>query len=282
MQRHSSARAGTRPACRKLRSGVLAALAALAVLATLAPVALAIPADTQPPLKTMQVDLNDTAALRMGALYVMRQCTACHSLQGARFAELAAPLELTRSQLESTLKPADVGIFDTITSAMPPDVAKVFFNTEPPDLTVISRRRDAGWLYTYLTSFYVDPDRFTGANNVVFHNVAMPNVFASLQGLQKPVEVAGYRDGARAQVAMGVAPLTDGTMTPAQFDRMAREIVSFLYLVGHPHEQESHAIGTWVLTIFAFMSVLMYLIYRLYWRRVKRAPGGRWWHYWRP
>lgn len=253
---------------------------ALIVLAA-APAVLAIPPNTQPPLKSMHVDLSNKAALRTGAMYVMHQCTACHSLQGARYSELAAPLGLTRKQLESTFKPSDAGIFATITSAMPPGVAKKFFNIQPPDLTVISRRYSVDWLYTYLTSFYVDSSRFTGANNVVVHNVAMPDVFAGLQGLQKPVSKMGYRNGTRTEIAMSVVPLTHGKMTPAQFDHTARDIVAFLDYVGHPHEQESRGIGLWVLIVFAVLSVLMYLIYRLYWRRVKHAPGGRWWQYWK-
>lgn len=274
-QRHFFVR-GAKPRSRRFWHGGWLVAALL-----VAPAVLAIPPNTQPPLKSMHVDLHDKAALRTGALYVMHQCTACHSLQGTRYAELAAPLGLTRKQVESSFMPADLHVFDTIASAMPEAFAKKFFGTAPPDLTVISRRRSVDWLYTYLTSFYVDPSRFTGANNVVVHNVAMPDVFAHLQGLQKPIPKMGYRNGTRTKVAIGVVPLTRGSMTPAQFDHMARDIVDFLYYLGHPHQQQSRAIGLWVLIVFAVLSVLMYLVYRLYWRRVKHAPGGRWWQYWK-
>ena len=51
----------------------------------------------------------------------------------------------------------------------------------------------ADWLYTYLRSFYRDPSRPTGWNNVVYPNVAMPHVLWQLQGEQvlKEAQVQG-------------------------------------------------------------------------------------------
>ncbi len=256
--------------------------AALALcLAALAVPALAVHPDTRPPLKHMQVNLKDTAALRTGAMYFMHQCAACHSLQGARFDELAAPLKLTRKQIQDRINLSGLGVLDTITTPMPAGFAKAYFGVVPPDLTDVVRHRSVDWLYTYLTSFYVDPSRPTGANNVAFHNVAMPDVFAGLQGLQAPITKPGYRTGQKVQVAVGVKPLTKGAMTPAQFDGVARDLVTFLYYVGHPHQQQSHAIGKWVLIVIAIWIVLAYLVYRLYWRDVEHPHGPRWWSYWK-
>jgi ubiquinol-cytochrome c reductase cytochrome c1 subunit len=104
----------------------------------------------------------------------------------------------------------------------------------------------------------------------------MPDVFASMQGLQKPVVVEGLRFGSPAKVAVGVQPLTQGTMTKAQFDQTARDIVSFLYAVAHPHQQERERLGPWILGLFLALSILTYLIYKLYWSRVITSKE-RWW-----
>ena len=262
-------------------SRVTVGLLALFAFALTSPPVFAGQGTTEPPLKHMTVNLHDKAALRQGAVYFAHQCLACHSLQGVRFAELARPLGLTKKQMQESINTTGIRWFDTITSPMPVALIKKFLHAPAPDLTVISKIRGVDWLYTYLTSFYVDPTRFTGANNVVFYNTAMPDVFADLQGLQAPVKKMGYRYSQRLKIAVGVRPLTKGTMTPVQFDRMAKDIVTFLYYVGYPHEQESHKIGLWVLGWLAGLTVLAYILYKLYWRRVIRPEGGRWWSYWK-
>lgn len=238
---------------------------------------------TPPPMMHITVNLGDRTALRNGALDFAHRCGECHSLQGTRLKEFAQPLGLTRSEMLSYLDPSHQKYLSTIQSSlMAPKIAYRFFNkTMPPDLTVIAKRRSADWLYTYLNSFYVDPSRPTGANNLVVYNVSMPDIFATLQGLQKPVMKMGYRFGQRTQMALGVAPLTPGKMTPKQFHTMTRDIVTFLYFVAHPHQQERVMIGKWVMIGLAILVCLTYLLYRLYWKDVTPTEGGRWWHYWR-
>jgi len=237
--------------------------------------------NTQPPLKHLSVNVNDVAALRTGTMYFMQQCFSCHSLQGVRFEELERSLDLNRSQLHDMLNVAGSGVYDTLTSPMPADLAKAYLGAEPPDLTYEVNRRSADWIYTYLTSFYLDSSRPTGVNNVMIHNVAMPDVFAEMQGLQTPVMEMGYRYGQHTKIATGVKPLTPGSMTPAEFDQMARDITTFLYSVGNPHEQQRHEIGAWLLALLGALTILTYLIYRNYWRSVVRPAGPRWWSYWR-
>lgn len=266
-------------------SGIFRVCAAVAIgvsaLACLASPALAQTEDTQPPLNHIRVNLNDKEALRMGAVYFMHDCMGCHSLEGARFSELARPLGLSNTEIQQSINLTGRGIYDEMSSTMPADIAKQLLHVERPDLTVIANLYSADWLYTYLTSFYLDPSRPTGVNNVVVPNVAMPDVFADVQGLQKPVEEMGYRFGQRTKVAVGVKPATAGSMTPAQFDRMAKDIVTFLYFVANPHEQQSHVIGAWFLALLATLTVLAYLLYRFFWRDVIRPHGPRWWSYWK-
>ena len=62
---------------------------------------------------------------------------------------------------------------DTMTVAMTSDDAENFFGIVPPDLSVMARSRGANWLYTYFMTFYRDPFRPFGVNNLVFKDVAM-------------------------------------------------------------------------------------------------------------
>lgn len=255
--------------------GALLALAASLVVLSCG-MARASVASTKPPLKPITVNLRDKAALRNGALYTLHMCTACHSLQGARYSSLPHMLGMSKSEFEAIIGTNGHHYHDTITTSMPPAIIEAFAKIPPPDLTDIARRRSPAWLFTYLTSFYVDPSRPSGVNNVVFNNVAMPDVFAPLQGLQKPRMIEGLRYGSPAKVAVGVLPLTKGSMTPAQFDRTARDIVEFLYAVAHPHQQERARLGPWIIGLFVVLSILTYLIYKLYWRRVGTSEE-RWW-----
>ncbi len=251
--------------------------AVLFVLATLSGgVAWASLATTQPPLRPVTINLRDKAALRDGALYTLHMCAGCHSLQGARYSSLPALLGMSGSAFKEFIGTNGHHYHDIITTSMPPAVIEAFANILPPDLTDIARRHSPAWLFTYLTSFYVDPSRPSGVNNVVFNNVAMPDVFAPMQGLQKPVMIEGLRYGSPAKVAIGVAPLTKGSMTAAQFARTARDIVAFLYAVAHPHARERARLGPWIIGLFVVLSVLTYLVYRLYWRRVATGEE-RWW-----
>lgn len=238
-------------------------------------------ANTEPSLQHVQVDIGDSNAVRTGAMIFMNQCLACHSLQGVRFNGLAKLTNLSDKDVAQYLKISNRSMLDTIVSPMPEALAKSYFGVTPPDLTYEIHLRGADWLYTYFTSFYLDPDRPTGANNVVFHNVAMPNVFSGMQGLQEPVEEEGFRQGQRAPIAMGVKPLTQGSMSSDQFNTTAKNLVTFIQYVGEPHTPERHAIGRWVMIITALWTILMYIVYRLYWRDVVRPHGPRWWTYWK-
>ena len=76
---------------------------------------------------------------------------------------------------------------ETMTVAMNPADAERWFGVAPPDLSVTARARGADWLYTYFMTFYRDPARPTGVNNLAFKDVAMPHVLWELQGWQRPV-----------------------------------------------------------------------------------------------
>lgn len=251
-------------------------LLSVAFLALLSGAADASVKTTQAPLQHIQINMLDKVALQNGALYTLHTCTACHALQGERYSSLPSVLGLSKARFLKIIGTNGRHYHDTMATNMPPALMKKFTSIIPPDLTDIARRHSPSWLYTYLTSFYVDPSRPSGVNNVVFHNVAMPDIFAGLQGLQKPVTVEGLRYGSPARIAVGVKPLTAGSMTKAQFDHTAKDIVTFLYAVAHPHQQERSRLGPWIIGLFLALSVLTYFIYKLYWSRVITSDK-RWW-----
>ena len=76
-------------------------------------------------------------------------------------------------------------VFDTIHSSMPAD-SEAWFGKQPPDLSLMARARSTDYIYAFLKGFYVDKARVWGTNNIVLPKAAMPDVLASLQGLQKP------------------------------------------------------------------------------------------------
>ena len=47
-----------------------------------------------------------------------------------------------------------------------------------PDLTLRTRVRGEDWIYTYLRTFYNDPNQPSGTNNLVYEGTSMPNVLA--------------------------------------------------------------------------------------------------------
>ena len=74
---------------------------------------------------------------------------------------------------------------------------------------------------TYLRSFYKDPTRPTGWNNMLLPNVAMPHVLWELQGVQKikTREVADpHSPGKMLHEFGGFEQVSPGSMNKLEFD----------------------------------------------------------------
>ncbi len=131
------------------------------------------------PLADADVDLSDKASLYRGAKTFMDSCASCHSAKMMRFGRIGEDLGLSEEQLavlmpDELSKPGDV-----IETNMPADYAEETFGIAPPDLTLSARVHGADWMFTYLTTFYEDPDTLWCVNNAVFPLVSMPDVFAA-------------------------------------------------------------------------------------------------------
>jgi ubiquinol-cytochrome c reductase cytochrome c1 subunit len=215
-------------------------------------------------LDDADIDLSDKASLQRGARLFVNYCLSCHSAKYQRFNRTARDLGLTEQEVRQNLMFVTDKIGDTMEIAMDPNDAEAWFGTPPPDLSVIARARGVDWIYTYLRGFYVDPSRPFGVNNVVFKDVAMPDVLWKLQGMQK----ADFQEHEGQKVFEKFEQVTPGTMTPEEFDGAARDLTAFLSYIGEPIQMERRALGWKVLLFIAIFFVLAYLLKKEYWKDV--------------
>ena len=240
----------------------------LASLFLLAP-ALAPAAGGCVPLQDANIDLKDQASLQRGAGYFVNYCMGCHSLGYMRYNRLANDLGIDDATLRQSLIFTGAKPGDLMVSSMNPVSAQKWFGTAVPDLTLVTRWRNPDWVYSYLKSFYADPSRPLGVNNVVFPNVGMPHVLAGLQGVAQPkfAEHPGP-DGAPVKTVVGVEPAQGGTMTAEQYDAFARDLTAFLAYAGEPIKLERQRLGIWVLLFLAVFFVAAYMLKKEYWKDV--------------
>src|SRR3989475_5766007 len=169
----------------RARKGYLEMKALAVLLALAAPLALA--AEEAVRLDSAPIDPRDVASLQSGARSFVNYCLNCHSVGMMRYHKLL-DLGLTEQQVKNNLLFTADKIGELMNVSMTRKDAKEWFGTAPPDLSVIARARGPDWLYTYMRSFYRDPESATGWNNMVFERVAMPHVLWTLSGQQVQVE----------------------------------------------------------------------------------------------
>jgi ubiquinol-cytochrome c reductase cytochrome c1 subunit len=244
----------------KIKIIICAALLALAPALVLA---------DEPGMLKANVNLNDTASLQRGAKYFVNYCMGCHSAQYVRYNRMGEDLGLNDTQLASYLMPAGAKPSDTMVSAMPAADAEKWFGRAPPDLSLEARSRGADWIYTYLTSFYVDASAATGANNTMLPNAAMPNVLWELQGLQKPVyKTVKSEDGGSYQVVDHFEQVTQGKLTPEQYDQVAMDLTNFLSYIAEPVQLERRDLGLKVIGFLIVFFLFAFMLKREIWKKV--------------
>jgi len=215
-------------------------------------------------------DVANKASLQRGARNFMNYCSGCHSLKYVRWNRLGTDMDLTDAQVKDNLIFTGVKVTDNITTNMDPADGKSWFGKPPPDLSLIARSRGADYLYTFLHSFYLDPSRPAGMNNVVLPAAAMPNVLWELQGLQKAVyEGQTAADGAVNKVFKGLDAETKGTLSPEEYDQFVRDVVNFLDYVGEPGQVERRSLGIRVTGFLLVLFLLAYALKKEYWKDVK-------------
>jgi ubiquinol-cytochrome c reductase cytochrome c1 subunit len=215
------------------------------------------------------IDLSDQASLQRGAKYFVNYCLSCHSAKYQRYNRMAKDLGLTEEEVKNNLMFATDKIGDGMTIAMSSDQAATWFGNPPPDLSVITRARGVDWIYTYMRSFYLDDSRPFGVNNIVFPDVGMPHVLWEQQGLQKAVyKTEKDSAGNDTEVFDSFELVTPGSMSPEEYDVMARDLTAFLSYVGEPIQMERQRLGKWVLLFIAVFFVVAYLLKKEYWKDV--------------
>ena len=213
-------------------------------------------------------DLSDKASLQRGAATFMNYCAGCHSTQYQRYNRVAADLEIPEELMKENLIFTGAKVGDLMKSAMSEKDAAKWFGAPPPDLTLVARVRGADWIYTYLRSFYVDPTRPFGVNNVVFPSVGMPHVLEPLQGTPRAEFVTHTVDGVETQQVVSIKSDGNGEMDDEEYDQTVLDLVNFLVYSAEPVQQERERMGFWVLGFIAIFFIFTVLLKKEFWRDV--------------
>ena len=256
------------------------------------------------------IDRHDVASLQRGAKLFVNYCLGCHSAQHMRYNRMIADLGLTdkmiaenlifRGSVEKDGAYVTDKVGETMKTTLDRAEAKSIFGVVPPDLSVEARVRGVDWLYAYLRGFYRDDKSNTGWNNLVFPNVAMPNVLWELSGpgrlvvkefespelgkgalLQTHVvgtleEVHARHDGAEAKggkeqakyVLRYIEPERPGAMSVQEYDKAVVDLVNFMDYMAEPAKNERIQLGIKVLIFLALLFVFAYWAKREYWKDV--------------
>ena len=203
-------------------------------------------------LEKVTIDLNDTASIKRGAKIFATTCMSCHTLIYLRYDKLAADAGVLYEKMPINVKWPEGAV--------------------PPDLSLEANVRGKDWLYTYLHSFYADPKRPTGVNNLLVPNTMMPGILVPYQGQQAlaiDLKLSETLDHEWQWYDL-LTLQSKGSMNPAEFDAMAADVVNFLYYAAEPFHEEQTRLGWKVLLFLAVFFVLAYLLKRDYWRDLKK------------
>jgi len=240
----------------------------IALLMIMAP-ALVMAAGGGVKLDKADIDLSNKESLQNGARLFVNYCLSCHSANYMRYNRMGQDIGLTDDQVRENLMFASEKVGETMTIAMRPEDAKNMFGTKIPDLTVIARSRGTDWLFTYLTTFYLDDTRPFGVNNKVFKDVGMPHVLWELEGLKKPVyEVEKDHDGNEVKHLVGFEMVTPGKLSQAEYKAAMNDLVNFLEYMGEPAKLKRYSIGLWVLLFLLVLFVVSYAMKKEFWKDI--------------
>lgn len=207
-------------------------------------------------MKLSEAPINraDMQSVERGAKLFATNCLSCHTLIYLKYDKLAQKAGITYDK-------------------MPVNIKDWPFGVTPPDLSTEADVRGVDWIYTYLHSFYADPSRPTGSNNLLVPNTAMPAILAPFQGeqlLAKGHFNQGGVLGGEVEWYNLLVLNRHGSMSPEEFDIMAADLTNFLAYASSPYYVEQRQIGYWVLGFLAVLFVFMYFLKKEYWRDVKK------------
>ncbi len=218
-------------------------------------------------------NVSDMASVQRGARNFASYCLGCHSLKYERWSRLGTDLRIPPALLAKDLVPPGDKASDYILTSMPAADAEAWFGKTPPDLSLMRSARGKAYLYQFLMTFYVDPTRQTGVNNMRLPAAAMPDVLSSLEGLKGAVYKTVDHTGAdgkvsHEQVFDHFVPLAPGRLTRPQFEAFVRDTVNFLDYVSEPTQMARRQFGVWVVLFLLLFTWLAWMVKREYWKDV--------------
>jgi len=216
------------------------------------------------------IDITNKASLQRGAANFVNYCLGCHSAKYVRYNRMAADIGISEQQLIDNLMFTAESPHETMRIGINADDAKRWFGVVPPDLSLVARSRGADYIYTFLRSFYADPAKASGANNLVLPGTAMPHVLWELQGVQEAVW-AGEPD-AQGDVSHEFKEFklaTPGKLSPEEYDGFVRDTVTFLEYIAEPAQLQRRSLGFPVIAFLVFFTLLAWALKKEYWKDVK-------------
>ena len=219
------------------------------------------------------VDVENKASLQRGARNFAQYCLGCHSLKYERWSRMAQDLDVPVELLQKDIMPPGDKPADYVLTSMPAKDAEAWFGKTPPDATLLARSRGVDYLYQFLTTFYVDPTRPTGTNNLRLPAAAMPAVLSELEGLKRPVyrneETKDAEGKPRTeQVFDHFDMIAPGRLSTAEYEAFVRDTVTFLSYVSEPTQAERRHLGVWVVLFLLVFTWLAWLMKKEYWKDV--------------
>ncbi len=235
----------------------------ISILLLLSAVSFGTNASAEPHLRKANINPSDKVSLLRGAKHFVTYCLGCHSAKYMRYLRIALDTDADQNTVLKEIAPEGAGIYDQLHTAMNKRDAEKWFGVQPPDLSLIARSRGADWLYSYLTSYYIDEKRLFGVNNMVYPQTAMPNPLWQMQG-QQVAKTHKTIWGESLELELD----EPGNLSEKEFDQLVNDLVNFLVYVGEPEQQERKILGRYVLSFLLVFAVIAYLLKREYWKDV--------------
>ena len=198
-------------------------------------------------------DVHDKYSLQRGLGIYMNYCSTCHTLELLRWNRLQRDLDIPETILvDDLIANPEVKIADHMRFGLP-EVSLI----GAPDLTLRTRVRGEDWIYTYLRTFYEDPQQLSGTNNLVYPGTSMPNVLVMLQGNQE-LDTDGK-----------LISTSEGSLSQSEFDDAMKDLVNFLAYASEPARITREKNGIYVVLFFVIFTAVMWLLYREYAKEIK-------------
>jgi|CXWL01.1.fsa_nt_gi ubiquinol-cytochrome c reductase cytochrome c1 subunit len=250
----------------RLRSGLITLAGALALAGVAPALASGAGGGFQQPANN---DVSNVASLQRGARNFVNYCQGCHSAKYVRYNQLARDLGMTEQQVIDNLMFGAARPTETMDIAMRPADAERWFGIAPPDLSLMARSKGPDYIYNFLRSFYVDPVRPAGVNNLMLPNTAMPHMLWELQGLQKATFEEEEHKGATQLVFRKFEQVSPGKLTPEEYDDFVRDTVNFLDYIGEPMKLKRQSLGILVVAFLLVFGLFAYLLKQEIWKDVR-------------